>query len=282
LRSIYWILLTAISVSAFENHEAKDDDAAIQVDTYLGFPKQIDSVSGDIPFSRIYGYSFFPLTKIAGNDLVGGAEFSILPREFNYQGSTLNGKILQGYGLGLGYETIHTEKQEGFAYGLLGINGDMRDLGPKNLYGDLSYTHQFNLSKRLMIGGGIDVHFYFNDYFPYPVILLDWQIAEHTKVKINWDTGELKQFLSENFSVALGAQYDIFHYGFGREDGYVMETISSMAKVEYRLGEDIYARLSAKKPFWGGETVWTATGGAEKKITDDEGVSVRFQVAYGI
>ncbi|MDB5050317.1 MAG: hypothetical protein JWO30_3388 [Fibrobacteres bacterium] len=281
MRTVVIVFLTAALAMAFENHEAKEDAAALQVDGFFGLPGQLDSVSGDVPFSRAYGYSFFPIMKVAEKDLVGSAEFSIMPRTFQSQGSDLNGPILQSYGLGLGYQAFHTPGQEGFAYGMVGINGDMRDLGPENIYGDLSYTHQFNVSKRLMIGGGIDFHFYFGDYFPYPVILLDWRIADHTKVKIDFDTGELKQFLTDCLSVSLGAQYDIFHYGFGRREGYVQETIDGMLRLEYRISENVYGRVSAKKPVWGGEKVWTRTG-TGLDGSGNEGGSIRMQIAYGI
>jgi hypothetical protein len=109
---------------------------------------------------------------------------------------------------------------------------------------------------------------------------LDWQIAKHTKLKINFDTGEIKQFLSNYLSVSLGAQYDIFHYGFGLQKGYLLESTSTMLRMEYRLGENIYARLSAKKPFWSEETVWPKRENALKN-SGNSGVSLRIQVAYG-
>ena len=278
--TVAWVLLLATSAAAFENREAREDDVALQVDGFYSSSARIDSASGGMPFTRVYGYSFFPLLKIAGRDLVGSAEFSLLPRRFRSQGATLNGGLLQSYGLGFGYETIHGETQQGFVYGMLGLNGDMRDIGPKSLYGDLVYTHQFNLSKRLMLGGGIDLHCYFDGYFPYPVILLDWLLAEHTKIKIDFDTGEVKQFLTDRLSVSAGAQYDLVHYAFGRNEGYSLETTGAMLRWEYRIGENLYARLSLKKSFWGDEKVWT--GAVEKVATDTHGASVRMQVAYGI
>lgn len=279
MRGTLLILLSAAAASAFENREAKEDAAALQVDGYFGLPGRGDSISADVPFYRAYGYSFFPLANISGRDLLASAEFSLLPRRFRSHGSPLNGPMLQSYGLGLGFETVHTESQAGFAYAMAGVNGDMRGIGPRDIYGDLSYTHQFNLTGRLMAGGGIDFHFYFGDYFPYPVVLLDWRIAEHTKLKINFDTGELKQFLTDYLSVSVGAQYDIFHYGFGRRRGYAMETTGAMLRWEYRIGANIYARLSLKKPFWGEEKTWTPAG---MSALDAEGESVRMQVAYGM
>lgn len=278
-----WILVlaSAIVASAFENREAKEDAAILQVDGYFGLPGRTGSLDGDIPFSRAYVNSFFPLLKIAGRDLVGSAEFSLMPRGFTFQSSSLNGKLLQSYGLGLGFETVHSESQTGFAYVMAGINGDMRGIGPATFYGDVSYTHQFNVSERLMLGGGIDFHFYFNDYVPYPVLLLDWRIADHTKIKIDFDTGEIKQFLTEKVNVSLGAQYDIMHYAFGRRDGYVLETIDGMARLEYGVSENVFVRLAAKRPFWGGEKVRTPAG-KEIALSGEEGMAVRLQAAYGI
>jgi hypothetical protein len=277
---LFLLLSSPVSSWAFENHEAKEDAAAIQVDGFFGTQEQIGGITGDAPFSRIYGFSFFPLLTVAGNELVGSAEFSVMPRTFGDHGSALNGSLLQSYGLGLGYQIKHSEKRTAFAYGLMGINGDMRDIGTKALYGDLSYIQQYDFSKKLRVGGGFDIHFYFDDYYPYPLILLDWQVAEHTKVKINFDTGEIKQFLTENFSVSIGAQYDIFHYSFGREAGYSMETTSGILRMEYRLGKNIYARLSAKRPFWGIENIYSLSRNEKGRI-NNEGSAIRLQIAYG-
>ncbi len=276
---LLFFLVLAPSVDSFENYETKEDAAVFQLDGILSSQKKNESVSTEPSSTRCYGFSFFPITTIVGHDLVGGAEFSVLPKRFFDQGSVLNGPFLQSYGLGLGYQITHSEKQEGFTYGLIGIDGDMREMGPNNIYGDLSYTHQFIFSNKLVLGGGFDLHFYFGDYFPYPVALLDWQVAKHTKLKINFDTGEIKQFFSDNISLSIGAQYDIFHYGFGKQKGYVMESTSGMVKIEYRLGKNIYARIFAKRQFWGGESIWLKTR-HEMEITSKEGVSIRLQLAY--
>ncbi len=277
---IFIFLIIVKTVTAFENHEANEDAAAFQWDTFLNYPNQYATVSSDHPYSRISGFSFFPLTSLAGHDLMGSAEFSVLPRNFYNQDIALNGSVLQSYGLGLGYQSMFSDNQVGFVYGLFGIDGDMAGMGSKNIYGDLSYTHKWNLTRRLILGAGIDLHFYFRDFFPYPLILLDWQVAEHTKIKANFDTGEIKQFLSKQFNVFLGAQYDIFHYGFSNDYGYVSESTSSMVGVEYCISQNVFARLSAKKPFWMAEKVWPETG-KEIGITNKDGVSIRLQIAYG-
>ena len=274
------IFFSAAWVHAFENHESKMDAAALQVDGYFGYPEPAQPLTADFPFGRAYGYSFFPLMKIGGRDLAGSGEFSLMNREFRDGAGAVNFSLLQSYGVGLGYSTVDNEFQNGFIYGLFGINGDMRKLDARSFYGDWSYMHIFTLSNRLALGGGIDVHFYFEEYYPYPLLYVDWRLANHTKVQINFDTGEIKQFLTGRLSVSLGTQYDIFHYALGDDGGYVQENSTAMARVEYRAGENVYVRLSVKKPYWGEETLTPASG--TQVIETSEGFSVRVQAAYGM
>jgi hypothetical protein len=281
MRNQFALILLPFLALGFENRESKEDAAAIQVDGFFGFPDPDPPLEADQPFGRIYGYTFLPLAKIAGRDLVASVEASFMNREFRDSGRAVNGALLQGYGVGIGYVTAETEKHKGFAYVLGGINSDMRHLGSKDFYGDMSYAHLFYLSQDLMVGGGFDVHFNLNDYFPYPLLFLDWRIAEHTKAKITFDTSELKQFLSDRFSISLGAQYDLFHYGLGRSGGYLTEIVQAMVRLECRVGENVYLRISAKRPVWGGETV-RSTEETKQEIASENGISGRVQLAYGI
>jgi len=177
---------------------------------------------------------------------------------------------------------VKTDKHSGFAFVLAGINNDLRGFGSKDFYGDISYLHRYILSNRVAFGGGVDLHFYVNTYLPYPLLYLDWTVASHTKLKINFDTGEIKQFLTDRLSLSIGAQYDLFHYGMGSKSYYVMDALFWMSRLEYRLGENFFSRLSAKLPVsgGGGETIKTASNKAE--ISEDQGLSVRMQLAYSI
>jgi hypothetical protein len=105
-------------------------------------------------------------------------------------------------------------------------------------------------------------------------------VTGHPKVNINFDTGEVKQFLTERLSASLDVQYDIFHYGF-RDSGYLLESSSGILRLEYRIGDNVYARLSGKAPFWGGEKIMGSSG-QEMEFDTEQGISLRFQVAYGV
>ena len=136
------IILIFTTVQAFENHEAQDEAAAIQVDGFFNFPDPKTPVSTDQPFSRAYGFTFLPVAEFSGRELAGYVEASLMVREVRDSGIAINNKYLQSYGTGLGYELVKTERNSGFVFGLIGINSDMRDLSSKDLYGDVSYVHQ--------------------------------------------------------------------------------------------------------------------------------------------
>src|SRR3989338_7500486 len=149
MRPLSLLLFPVLAVSAFENREAKVDAAVLQWEGYFGFPDPASPLSADQPFSRAYGYTFLPIAKIGGRDFVGYVEASLMVREFRDGGVAVNSKYLQGYGAGLGYEIVKSGRHTGFAFGLVGVNSDLRDLGSKDIYGDVSYLHQYALSDRL-------------------------------------------------------------------------------------------------------------------------------------
>ena len=182
---------------------------------------------------------------------------------------------------------IKSLSQESAMLFTLGYNGDLEVESDKALSGELIYAHFYTGIKKCKMGLGIDVLWFGNEWLPYPLIFLEWWMLENTKLRLNADRAEIRQFVGQKLCLTIGTRYNLYYGAFegkNSQDGFksmVSEAAAFETGMEYPLTQNLFARLKFEKSFWGEERFTN-----ENKIVQTnnvvKGTAVKFCIAYAL
>lgn len=260
-------------------HDPMDDAAGLEFEQFAGSPS--GTSGGSLPEAgrRAAGFAFFPLGRPGGRTVFGGLRGEWIEMSLPAPSEGASGSLLQRYSASAGTEIIKTAEQESFALFSGGYHGDFRRMAGEGIGLEFLYAHMFIPSPTLKWGMGMDLMRFLDGWFPFPLVLLDWRILERTKLRINIDFAEVRQFVGPRICLTLGMRYNLFYGAVGSGGEYRMEAVGAEVGGEYRILRSVVLRIKAKSFFWGEETLRQPSRGPER--TDAvEGGSLRLSLAF--
>lgn len=270
-------LFPAFTVLGEEIHDPVDDAATLEFEQFAG---TASPASGRYRESgrRTSATVFFPAGTLGEREAFGGIKGEWIDRSL-YASEGMSGGLLQRYSLSAGMEVVKRGGQEAFAMVSGGYNGDFRRIDRDGAGLELVYAHLFLPTPALKWGAGMDLMMLLDGWLPYPLLFLEWWMLDRTKLRINGDLAEVRQFVGARACLTLGMRYNLFFGAVGRDARYRMEAIGAELGGEYRLSHNVTLRVKAKGFLWGEESLERASGGSQERFPDESG-SLRLALAF--
>jgi hypothetical protein len=238
--------------------------------------------TGEKRMWRLAGQLSFPAGKIGNNQLFGSFKSTLIDREIVYKDSIrLNDGMLKRFWLSGGSTWPGSNGQSSMVLAGLGVNSDFADLGSKDFNTEWIYAHFWTVSPTFNWGLGLDIQQYFDMIQPYPLIFVEWKIAEKTKLKWDADFLEMRRFLTPWLCLTAGVRFNLEFFALKQDADYEYNSMGLETGFQYALGNSFYARLKYKELVWGEEVLGLPDGTRHTRGLD-AGRSLRLNVAYGL
>ena len=137
------------------------------------------------------------------------------------------------------------------------------------------------------MGLGIDFLWFGNEWLPYPLVFLEWWMLENTKLRLNADRAEIRQFLGQKLCATLGTRYNLYYGAFaqksspGQFKSMVSESLLFETGLEYPLTQNLFARVKFEKLYWGEER-FTNENKTVQTNNVVNGIAVKLCLAYAL
>ncbi len=232
-------------------------------------------------FNRIAGQISFPAGSVWNRTLFGVIKSTYIDRAIIYQNTTLNADALKRIWFSGGISLLNNHKRSSVFMAGIGLNSDWADFGSKDWNSEWLYTYKFLLSPKFSWGIGADVQQYFSKWVPYPLLFINWQIADKTKFCLDADYLELRQFWNAKLAFTAGIRFNLEFFALKKDASYEYNTAGAETGIQYALGKGFYFRLKYKELIWGRETLELPDGSLHRGGFRG-GRSLRLNFAYGI
>lgn len=268
------VLLPAEPIRGEGIHDPPEDAALIEAERFEGLDAEGSASAAS--FNRWAAAAFFPAGRIGHRQAFGGLRAEATDRE--YGAGSGAGPWVQRYALTAGSEIVKGPRQESFAMVIGGLQGDFRRLDRDAAAMEWIYAHLFTARSGLEWGAGLDLMYYLDSWYPFPLLFLEAWLREGLKARVNGDVAEIRWFPVPRACLTAGARYSISYGSLGREAAFLLEGVGLEAGGEFRLARDLSFRLKMKRFVWGTDEAGPSLPRAGGAL--EGGGSLRLTVAY--
>jgi hypothetical protein len=112
-------------------------------------------------------------------------------------------------------------------------------------------------------------------------VFIEWWATGSTKIRVNGDVAEARQFVSRNTCITLGARYSLAYGALGDSARFESQSAGIEAGAETGLGQNLFARVKLKESFWGDDSA-RFDSGAGRAFPLRRFASLRLVLAYAL